>query len=132
MPSFPTRTGRRLSREAVQGLVAKHAAAAATRCPTLSAKNVDPDVLRHSCAMPLLHAQVETPVIALWLCYAAVRSSRTYLHADITINERALAPMVSTTAASGATGLRQTLPVPRSPVAMPIGPCVGRRSDPFR
>ena len=100
-PLFPTRTGRRLSRDAVERLVAKHAATAATRCPTLSAKNVHPHVLRHSCAMSLLHARVDTTVIALWLGHVDVRSTQTYLHADITIKERALAAMTPTTAAPG-------------------------------
>ena len=100
-PLFPTRTGRRLSRDAVERLVAKHAATAATTCPTLSTKNVHPHVLRHSCAMSLLHARVDTTVIALWLGHVDVRSTQTYLHADITIKERALAALTSTTAAPG-------------------------------
>lgn len=100
-PLFPTRTGRRLSRDAVERLVSKHAATAATRCPTLLTKNVHPHVLRHSCAMSLLHARVDTTVIALWLGHVDVRSTQTYLHADITIKERALAAMPSTTAAPG-------------------------------
>jgi integrase/recombinase XerD len=45
---FPARAGR-LSRDAVERLVAKHAAVAAT-CPSLSSKNVTPHTLRHSAA----------------------------------------------------------------------------------
>jgi site-specific recombinase XerD len=100
-PLFPTRTGRRLSRDAVERLVSKHAATAATKCPTLLTKNMHPHVLRHSCAMSLLHARVDTTVIALWLGHVDVRSTQTYLHADITIKERALAAMTETTAAPG-------------------------------
>jgi integrase/recombinase XerD len=44
---FPSSRGGRLSPDALQRLVAKHAAAAATRCPSLAAKNVTPHVLRH-------------------------------------------------------------------------------------
>jgi site-specific recombinase XerD len=90
-PLFPTRTGRRLSRDAVALRVSTHAAAAAQRCPTLASKKVHPHVLRHSCAMSLLHAGVDTSVIALWLGHAGVRSTDTYLHADISIKEKALA-----------------------------------------
>lgn len=95
-PLFPTRTGRRLSRDAIERLITKHAATASTHCATLLTKNVHPHVLRHSCAMSLLHANVDTTVIALWLGHVDVRSTQVYLHADITIKERALAAMTST------------------------------------
>jgi site-specific recombinase XerD len=90
-PLFPTRTGRRLSRDAVALRVSTHAATAAKRCPSLLGKRVHPHVLRHSCAMSLLQAGVDTSVIALWLGHAGVRSTDAYLHADITIKEKALA-----------------------------------------
>jgi site-specific recombinase XerD len=90
-PLFPTRTGRRLSRDAIERRVAIHAATAAQRCPSLRAKHLHPHVLRHSCAMSLLRAGVDTTVIALWLGHADVRSTQPYLHADLSIKERALA-----------------------------------------
>ncbi len=90
-PLFPTRTGRRLSRDAVALRVATHAATAAGQCPSLQGKQVHPHVLRHSCAMSLLQAGVDTSVIALWLGHAGVRSTDAYLHADMTIKEKALA-----------------------------------------
>jgi site-specific recombinase XerD len=89
-PLFPTRTGRRLSVDAVQRLVREHAATAARRCPTIRSEQLHPHVLRHSCAMTLLHAGVDTAVIALWLGHADIRSTNTYLHADMTIKQRAL------------------------------------------
>lgn len=89
-PLFPTRTGRRLSSDAVERLVHKHAATAATRCPSLRDDQVHPHVLRHSCAMSLLQAGVDTAVIALWLGHADIRSTHVYLHADMTIKQRAL------------------------------------------
>ena len=48
-PLFPTRTGRRLSRDAVALRLAKHAQTAAARCPTLAGRRLHPHVLRHSC-----------------------------------------------------------------------------------
>jgi hypothetical protein len=42
-------------------------------------------------AMSLLHAGVDTSVIALWLGHADIRATNVYLHADMTIKERALA-----------------------------------------
>lgn len=90
-PLFPTRTGRRLSRDAVERRVATHAITATETCPSLRGKRLHPHVLRHSCAMSLLQSGVDTTVIALWLGHADVRSTQPYLHADLTIKERALA-----------------------------------------
>jgi site-specific recombinase XerD len=90
-PLFPTRTGRRLSRDAVALRISTHASTAAQRRPSLLGKRVHPHVLRHSCAMSLLQAGVDTSVIALWLGHAGVRSTDAYVHADITIKEKALA-----------------------------------------
>jgi site-specific recombinase XerD len=87
---FPTRTGRRLSPDAVQQLVRKHATTAAQQCPSLRPDQLHPHILRHSCAMALLHAGVDTAVIALWLGHADIRSTNTYLHADMAIKQRAL------------------------------------------
>ena len=100
-PVFPTRTGRRLSRDAVQRRVTTHAANAAARCPSLRARTISPHVFRHTSAMSLLHADVDTTVIALWLGHSDVRSTNAYLHADLAIKERALARLVPTTSSPG-------------------------------
>jgi site-specific recombinase XerD len=100
-PAFPTRTGRRLSRDAVERLVHKHAVAAAAHCPTLRPEALHPHILRHSCAMSLLQAGVDTAVIALWLGHADIRSTQAYLHADMTIKQRALDRMTPTNATPG-------------------------------
>jgi integrase/recombinase XerD len=90
-PVFTTGAGRRLSRDAVAKLVRKHAASAATTCPGIAAKKVSPHTLRHSAAMALLHAGVDTSVIALWLGHEDPSSTQAYLHADMSIKENALA-----------------------------------------
>jgi len=100
-PLFPTRTGRRLSRDAVERRVAKHASVASERCPSLKGKRLHPHVLRHSCAMSLLQAGVDSTVIALWLGHADVRSTTPYIHADMTIKERALALLTPMSVAPG-------------------------------
>ena len=100
-PLFPTRTGRCLSADAVQRLVRKHAVAAAARCQTLRAEELHPHTLRHSCAMALLHARVDTAVIALWLGHADRRSTDAYIHADMTIKRRALELTSPTSAPPG-------------------------------
>lgn len=65
IPAFPTRRGTRMSPDAVQRLVAKHAATAAHDCPSLTPKHVTPHTLRHTAAMALMNAGVDTSVIAL-------------------------------------------------------------------
>lgn len=100
-PLFPTRTGRRLSPDAVERLVRKHARIAASRDPSFPAGQIHPHVLRHTCAMNLLHNGVDTAVIALWLGHADIRSTATYLHADTTIKEQALQRMATTDLPAG-------------------------------
>jgi integrase/recombinase XerD len=90
-PLFPTATGRPLSRDAIERRLAKHAAAAAATCPSIAAKKVTAHVLRHTAAMRLLHAGVDTSVIALWLGHEQVDTTQIYLHADLALKERALA-----------------------------------------
>jgi integrase/recombinase XerD len=90
-PLFPASRGRVLSRDAIALLTSKHADTARHRCPTLKSKTVSPHVLRHTAAMNLLHAGVDSTVIALWLGHESVEATQIYLHADMAIKERALA-----------------------------------------
>jgi site-specific recombinase XerD len=90
-PLFPTRSGRRLSDDAVAARLALYKDLATQRSPSLVTKRLTPHVLRHTCAMTLLRAGVDAAVIALWLGHADMRSTNAYLHADMTIKERALA-----------------------------------------
>jgi site-specific recombinase XerD len=41
--------------------------------------------------MRLLHAGVDTSVIALWLGHVSVDTTKIYLHADLELKEKALA-----------------------------------------
>ena len=90
-PLFPTSRGRPLTRDAVAWLLTKHATTARTSCPSIGAKTITPHVLRHSTAMRLLHAGVDTSVIALWLGHEKTDTVQIYLHADLALKERALA-----------------------------------------
>ena len=90
-PVFPARNGGRLSRDAIEHRLKIHTATAADHCPTLANKNVTCHVLRHTAAMRLLEAGVDTTVIALWLGHEQVETTAIYLHANLAIKERALA-----------------------------------------
>jgi integrase/recombinase XerD len=90
-PLFPSRSGSPMSRDAVERRLAKHTAAAAPSQPSLKGKKVSPHVLRHTAAMRLLAAGVDTTVIALWLGHESVATTQIYIHADLAIKEKALA-----------------------------------------
>jgi site-specific recombinase XerD len=90
-PLFPTRRDTPLSRDAIEHRLAHYTALAADRCPSLHGKTITTHVLRHTTAMRLLHAGVDTSVIALWLGHASVETTQIYLHADLKLKEQALA-----------------------------------------
>lgn len=90
-PLFPTRRGTPLSPDAVQQRLTTHATTAAATCPTLAGKKITPHVLRHTAAMRLLSAGVDTTVIALWLGHENVATTQIYIHADLALKEQALA-----------------------------------------
>jgi integrase/recombinase XerD len=88
---FTTRTGRTLSRDALEHRLATHVATAGNLCPSLRDKKITVHVLRHTSAMRLLHAGVDTSVIALWLGHEQLETTQMYLHADLALKDKALA-----------------------------------------
>jgi integrase/recombinase XerD len=90
-PLFPSRHGTAMSRDAVERRLTKHAATAARAEPTLTEKKLSPHVLRHTAAMRLLAAGVDSTVIALWLGHESVATTQIYVHADLALKEQALA-----------------------------------------
>ena len=89
-PLFPSRHGGPLTRDAIERRLAKHVATARRDCPTLSAKRVSMHVLRHTAAMTLLNAGIDTSTIALWLGHEQERTTHRYLHADLALKQRTL------------------------------------------
>lgn len=90
-PVFPSQRGGPLSPDAIQARITKHQQTAAQHCLSLTTKKLSPHTLRHSTAMGLLHAGVDTAVIALWLGHESIQSTQAYIHADLALKERALA-----------------------------------------
>ena len=89
-PLFPSRDGGALTRDAIEHRLAKHVATAQRTCPTLRSKRVTMHVLRHTAAMTLLNAGVDTSTIALWLGHEQERTTHVYLHADLALKQRTL------------------------------------------
>jgi site-specific recombinase XerD len=92
-PLFPTHRGTKLSRDAFEHIVQRHALSASKSCPSLVTKRVSPHVLRHSTAMELLRHGVDQTVIALWLGHESVETTQVYIHADLRLKEKALTRM---------------------------------------
>jgi integrase/recombinase XerD len=89
-PLFPTSTGKRLSRDAIEHRLAHHLKIAATKCPSIAAKHVTMHTLRHTAAMRLLLAGNDITVIALWLGHEQITTTQIYLHADMTHKQQAI------------------------------------------
>ena len=77
-PLFATRSGKALSRDALEHRLAKYVQMAGDVCPMLMQKSVTMHVLRHSAAMRLLHAGIDTSVIALWLGHENIETTQVY------------------------------------------------------
>lgn len=90
-PIFSTTRGRPLSRYGIGAIIDRHVATATRACPSLATKSISAHTLRHTAAMRLLHSRVDSTVIALWLGHENVETTQMYLHADLTLKERALA-----------------------------------------
>ena len=57
---FPNRRGTRMSTDGLQYLLRRHATRARRSCPALASQPVSPHILRHTAAMELLQAGVDT------------------------------------------------------------------------
>lgn len=100
-PVFPNRRGTRMSTDAIAQRLTLHATNAATACATLTGKHLTPHVLRHTTAMRMLHAGIDTSVIALWLGHESTETTAVYLHADLRMKEAALERVRPITTRSG-------------------------------
>ena len=89
-PVFASNRGTPLTRSAIEKIVARHAQSASASCPPLASKRISPHTLRHTCAMRLLWAGIDTSVIALWLGHERAETTQVYLHADLVLKEKAL------------------------------------------
>lgn len=89
-PLFPSREGNQLSRDALERRLAKHVTTATTICSSLGSKRVTMHTLRHTAAMTLLGAGIDTATIALWLGHEQERTTHVYLHSDLGHKQRTL------------------------------------------
>lgn len=91
LPVFTAQgTPRKLTTDAIALRLKLHATTAGAACPTIATKNVTPHTLRHTCAMRMLAAGIDSTTIALWLGHESPDSTRPYIHADLQLKQRAL------------------------------------------
>ena len=119
-PLFPTRRGTRSTptRSAISSTVTSPPPANTT-ARRWTTKTVTPHTLRHTAAMTLLAAGVDTAVIALWLGHEHTQTTQIYLHGDLTMKERALARTTPPAATRPLPAPRPPPRLPRSPLIMP-------------
>ena len=99
-PLFPSSRGGFMSRDAVEKRLHKHAATGAASCPSLTNKPLHPHLLRHTRAVRMLEAGIDSAVIALWLGHESVETTHVYLAVDLAAKQRALARTAPSPAAA--------------------------------
>ena len=79
---FLNRVGKPITRSGVADRLTKYVRIAEKRCPSIARKNVTPHVLRHSCAMRILHEHHDPRLVARFLRHRDYSSVEIYLHAS--------------------------------------------------
>jgi len=88
---IPTRRGLPMTRSNVAERIDLAVNLAANQCSQLQGRNITPHTFRHTTAMHLLQAGVDITIIALWLGHESPVTTHSYIEADLTMKERALA-----------------------------------------
>lgn len=91
---FVNARGGPLSRWGCKHLLDKYLPAATSACPSVASRRVSPHVMRHTCAMTILHATGDIRKVALWLGHASQKTTEVYLQADPTEKLAALDAVV--------------------------------------
>lgn len=87
---FVNARGRNLSRWGFSHLLDKYLATACGQRQALATKHVTPHVLRHTCAMLMLHATHDLRKVALWLGHSSVTTTEVYTRVDPTVKLEAV------------------------------------------
>lgn len=80
----------KLSIDGFSYILRKYINLASDGCVTLKRKHISPHSLRHTAAMQLLEAGVDTMIIAIWLGHESIESTQIYIKADLKMKENAL------------------------------------------
>lgn len=78
---FLNTRGRPISNDGFAYVLKKHVATAEQSVTSIQDKHVTPHVLRHSCAMSILHATKDIRKVSMWLGHADLNTTEMYLRA---------------------------------------------------
>ncbi len=98
---FLNRVGEPITPSGVADRLAKYVRIAAQRCPSIERKRVTPHVLRHSCAMRILHEHHDPRLVARFLRHKDYSSVEIYLHASAREKKRLMFELGDTGIARG-------------------------------
>jgi integrase/recombinase XerD len=90
-----------MTRAGFEYILEKHVRTAAGPCPSLLTKHVSPHVLRHTCALTVLHATKDLRKVSLWLGHAHMQTTEMYTRADPSVKLEALEAMIAPKLRSG-------------------------------
>jgi site-specific recombinase XerD len=80
-----------MTRFGIHALVARHAATAAEKNPSLRTKRISPHTIRHTTATHLLRAGVDLNTIRAWLGHVSLDTTNVYAETDLALKAKALA-----------------------------------------
>jgi site-specific recombinase XerD len=90
-PVFLGRTGQLMTRFGIHRLVMHYAELASKSVPSLAAKRVSPHTIRHTTAVHLLRAGVDSNTIRAWLGHVSLDTTHVYAEVDMEMKAKALA-----------------------------------------
>jgi len=98
---FVNARGASLTRSGIEYILRKHVQTARRQCPSLATKRVFPHLLRHTCALTVLHATKDLRKVSLWLGHAHMHTSEIYTRADQSVKLEVLESIVPPNLRSG-------------------------------
>ncbi len=98
---FVNARGASLTRSGIEYILRKHVQTARRQCPSLATKRVFPHLLRHPCALTVLHATKDLRKVSLWLGHAHMHTSEIYTRADQSVKLEVLESIVPPNLRSG-------------------------------
>jgi len=87
---FINRFGAQLSRSGIANIIGRYAKKVAASTSSLPQRGISPHTIRHTTAMHMLQAGVETNVIRSWLGHVSIATTDRYVEIDLAMKEKAL------------------------------------------
>jgi site-specific recombinase XerD len=87
---FLSSRGKPLTRDGVAYILRKYTALAAREAPPIKQRRITPHVLRHSCAVALLQAGIDTTVIRDYLGHASIATTNRYVTTNLKMKREVL------------------------------------------